>query len=133
MGTAYDVLFYGQPHLKDYKISNPKDVITKRLPAIEAFHQTLQETAVLDGAGMYAGQGSDVVESGGMIVFMEPASVNNMAQVAQIGQNYENQEIKDIILWFVTAILFLIPGLEGAAAMGHGQLGKYAEKDWRGW
>lgn len=81
-GNAYNVLFYRQRHLKtDYKINNPRNVITKRFSTIKAFHQTLQETPALDDAGIHGSQGSDVVGSGGMIVFMVLASMNEIAQV----------------------------------------------------
>lgn len=105
--------YHGAPSMKsDFKISNPKDVFEKRLPDLKAFHETLWTTAALYTNYMYAGRGSDVVESAGMLVFMASGSVNNMAQVAQIGQKYENEETKNIIVWFITAVLFLIPGLE---------------------
>jgi hypothetical protein len=53
-----------------------------------------------------------------MLVFMVSSSVASMSQVEDIGADYEEQKIINAILWFVTGILFLIPGLqEGAEAL----------------
>lgn len=118
-GEEWTCHYHGVPMMKDdYTVNNPKDVISKRLPNIKTYHETLDFTAFLSQQSMYSGEGSDVVDGSGMLVFMVSSSVANMAQVAEIGQNAEDQEILNIVLWFVSAVLFIIPGLEeGAVAL----------------
>jgi GH18 family chitinase len=115
---------YGKPWLKtDYTIDNPKDMISKRLPNITAFHESLDFTAGLANYSLYSGDTSDVVDGASTVVFMVSSAVTSMSRVEDIGENYEEQKIINAILWFVTAVLFLIPGLEeGAEALELGTL-----------
>jgi chitinase len=110
---------HGKPWMKtDYKIDNPKEIISKRLPNITAFHENLDFTAGLAKNSLFSGDTSDVVDGASMLVFMVSSSVASMSQVEDIGEDYEEQKIINVILWFVTGILFLIPGLqEGAEAL----------------
>lgn len=118
-GSHWHVGYYGVPHLKvDFKISNPKDVISKRLSNITDFHSNFDFTAFLANETMYMGDTSDAVDGASLAVLMISASVTSMSQVADAGQDYEDEKIKNIILLFLTGVLFLIPGLEeGAAAL----------------
>ncbi|KAJ5966184.1 hypothetical protein N7481_012898 [Penicillium waksmanii] len=90
-------------------------MISKQLPNITAFHENLDFTATLANLSIYAGETSDVVDSAAMLAFMMSSSVSSMAQVEDVGEDYEEQKIINIILWFATGILFLIPCLEGGA------------------
>jgi GH18 family chitinase len=110
---------HGKPWMKtDYKIDNPKDMVSKRLPNITAFHENLDFTAGLANNSLFSGDTSDVVDGASTLVFMVSSSVTSMSQVEDIGEDYEEQKIINAILWFVTGILFLIPGLqEGAEAL----------------
>ncbi|RJE17559.1 LysM domain protein [Aspergillus sclerotialis] len=112
-GEEWSCHYHGVPMMKDdYKVDNPKDVVSKRLPNIKDFHETLDFTAFLSQQSLYSGEGSDVVDGAGMLVFMVSSSVANMEQVSEIGEEVEEEEILNTVLWFVTAVLFLIPGLE---------------------
>lgn len=118
-GSYWHVGYYGVPHLKDdFKTSNPKDKISKRLSKITDFHSNFGFTAFLANETMYMGDMSDAVDGASLAVLMISASVTSMSQVADAGQDYEDEKIKNIILLFLTGVLFLIPGLEeGAAAL----------------
>lgn len=61
-------------------------------------------TAFLANETMCMGDISDAV--------MISASVTSMSQVADAGQQYEDEKIENTILLFLTGVLFLIPGLE---------------------
>jgi hypothetical protein len=115
---------YGKPWMKkDYTIDNPKDTVSKRLPNITAFHENLDFTAGLANYSLYSGDTSDVVDGASTLVFMVSSAVTSMSRVEDIGENYEEQKIINAILWFVTGVLFLIPGLEeGAEALELGTL-----------
>lgn len=102
----------GMPSLKeDYQISNPKQVISQRLPNIKSFRDQLDFIAMLSANDAYLGDTSDVVEGASMLALMLSSSVSSMKQVAAIGKKYEDEKIKEIILLFVTSILLIIPGV----------------------
>lgn len=118
-GDVWNAEYYGQPHLKkDFKINNPKDAISKRMASITELQSTLDFTAFLANESMYMGDVSDAVDGASLAVFMISTSVTSMSQVADTGQHYEDDKVKNMILMFVTAVLFIIPGLEeGAVAL----------------
>jgi len=107
----------------DYTIDNPKDMISKRLPNITAFYESLDFTAGLANYSLYSGDTSDVVDGASTLVFMVSSAVTSMSRVEDIAEDYEEQKIINVILCFLTAVLFLIPGLEeGAEALELGAL-----------
>lgn len=117
-GNEGSTINYGKPWMKkDYTIDNPKDTISKRLPNITAFHENLDFTIGLANYSLYSGDTSDVVDGASTLVFMVSSAVTSMSRVDDIGEDYEEQKIINAILWFVTGVLFLIPGLEEGAEL----------------
>lgn len=115
-GVSWTATYYGAPYLKDdFQISNPKDMIAKRLSAIADFHESLDFTAFLANESMYMGDVSDAVDGASLVVFMISSSVASMSQVAHVGEDYEDERIKTLIVLFVSAVLFIIPGLQEGA------------------
>ena len=98
-------------------------MISKRLPNITAFYESLDFTAGLANYSLYSGDTSDVVDGASTLVFMVSSAVTSMSRVEDIAEDYEEQKIINVILCFLTAVLFLIPGLEeGAEALELGAL-----------
>lgn len=81
-------------------------MISKRLPNITAFYESLDFTAGLANYSLYSGDTSDVVDGASTLVFMVSSAVTSMSRVEDIGEDYEEQKIINAILWFVTAVLF---------------------------
>ncbi|KAL4783388.1 hypothetical protein BJX76DRAFT_358029 [Aspergillus varians] len=102
----------GMPSLEGgYTISNPKEIISARLPNITTFQGQLDFIAMLSANNAYDGDTSDVVDGASMLAFMVSQSVTSMSQVAKVGEEYKEDWIKEVVLLFVTGVLMLIPGL----------------------
>jgi hypothetical protein len=92
-------------------IPDPAADITKNLASYSGLVDWLSETSALDSSLMFQGTSADVVDGAAMSVYSVYAAVNTMKTVEDIGKKEEDAEALQIILWFVTAILMLLPGI----------------------
>lgn len=102
----------GMPTLEGgFTVSNPKDIISQRLPNITTFQDQLDFISMLSANAAYSDSTSNVVDGASMLSFMVSQSVSSMGQVADVGEEYKEDWIKEVVLLFVTAFLMIIPGL----------------------
>lgn len=102
----------GMPALGEgFKIDNPKDVISQRLPNITTFQEHLDFISILSANDAYGDSTSDVVDGASMLALMVSQSVTSMSQVSKVGEEYKEDWTKEVVLLFVTAFLLVIPGL----------------------
>ncbi|OJJ85483.1 uncharacterized protein ASPGLDRAFT_73421 [Aspergillus glaucus CBS 516.65] len=106
----------GKPVLPDdFTVSNPKTIISARLPDITTFQDQSDTLSTLATSDLYLGDTSDVVDGASMLVLMVSNSITSMKSVEKIGSEYHKEQVEEIILLFVTALLLLIPGVDEAA------------------
>lgn len=102
----------GKPVLPDkFTVSNPKTIISGRLPNITTFQGQSDTLASLTTRGLYLGDTIDVVDGASMLVLMVSNSITSMKSVEKIGEEYPKEQVEEIILLLVTALLLLIPGV----------------------
>lgn len=110
---------HGQPKIRpDFKVPNPKDSIATSLKNITEMSAFLNDAVADMDALTSDAIDSHVVDGSSMPVFMVSSAVDAMQQVYDIGNEVEQKEREKIIMLFLTAILFIIPGVgEGLAAV----------------
>lgn len=102
----------GIPNLPpDFPVSNPKDIISARLPNITTFEKQSTTISSLTDSDLYLGDMIDVVDGASLLVLMVSNSIASMKSVEKIGEEYHEGQVEQTILLFVTAFLLLIPGL----------------------
>ncbi|KAK0649927.1 glycosyl hydrolases family 18-domain-containing protein [Cercophora newfieldiana] len=110
---------HGQPKMRpDFKVPNPKESISSSLQNITEMTKYLIDAAV--GLEMGTSDAIDlhVAEGSSLPVLMVNSAVDSMQQVYDIGNEVQEKEREKIIMLFLTAILFIIPGIgEGLAAV----------------
>lgn len=103
---------YGMPHLlPDFPVSNPKEIISARLPNITTFEDQSSTVSMLASSNLYLGDTIDVVDGASLLVLMVSSSITSMKSVEEIGEEYHKEKVEEAILLFVSAFLLLIPGL----------------------
>lgn len=95
----------------DITIPDPADVITKSLKSYRDISDWLWDTAIQSSTNLYSGLDSDVVDAASMSVMSVKAAATAMQQVVDIGEKEEEDEALEIILYFLTAFLLLLPGI----------------------
>ncbi|KAJ9244152.1 CAZyme family GH18 [Paecilomyces variotii] len=102
----------GMPNLPpDFTVSNPKDIISARLPNITTFENQSTTIVSLANSDLYLGDTIDVVDGASLLVLMVSNSIASMKSVEKIGTEYHKEQVEQAILLFVSALLLLIPGL----------------------
>jgi len=96
---------------RDFTVSNPKDIISARLPNITTFQSQSDTLSSLATSDLYLGNTIDVVDGASMLVLMLSNSIASMNSVEKIGAEYHKEQVEQAILLFVSAFLLLIPGL----------------------
>lgn len=103
---------YGMPHLEgDFPVSNPKEIISARLPNITTFEHQSSTISMLADSSLYLGNTIDIVDGASLLVFMVSSSIASMKSVEDIGEEYHKEKVEEAILLFISAFLLLIPGL----------------------
>ncbi|KAJ5705148.1 hypothetical protein N7536_000837 [Penicillium majusculum] len=106
----------GKPVLPDnFTVSNPKTITSGRLPNITTTLGQSNTLASLSTSDLYLSDTSDVVDGASMLVLMGSNSITSMKSVEKIGEEYHKEQVEEIILIFVTALILLIPGVEEVA------------------
>lgn len=107
--------YRNQPALKpDFKIFDPASQIQSSLTSYRELADWLEEVSVLEPAGLFTGSVADFIDAASMTVYSAQAAVKSMQQVADAGEKAEKEEEKQrkqMILMFVTAFLFVLPGV----------------------
>lgn len=102
----------GKPSLPDdFAVSNPENIISARLPNITTFQSQSDTLVTLVNSDFYIGNTIDLVDGGSILVLMVSNSITSMKSVERIGTENHKTVVEEAILFFVTALLLLIPGL----------------------
>ncbi|EGX88043.1 glycosyl hydrolase, family 18, putative [Cordyceps militaris CM01] len=100
------------PNPKYYKkedVMNPKEVINKGREKLNSIMPTIDDVLGLVQQNKYAGLVGDLVDALSVPIAMAQQSVANMQRANDIGQNIDDEQKKNFIILFLTAILFFIP------------------------
>ncbi|ATY61851.1 Glycoside catalytic core [Cordyceps militaris] len=100
------------PNPKYYKkedVMNPKEVINKGREKLNSIMPTIDDVLGLVQQNKYAGLVGDLVDALSVPIAMAQQSVANMQRANDIGQNINDEQKKNFIILFLTAILFFIP------------------------
>jgi GH18 family chitinase len=123
----FELTIQGYPKFKaEWEVPNPKDIMTEAMKNLQKLYTELAVAMFEIGYGTWEGSNSDVVEVLSMPIFMMTQAVDGMAQAKEIGEDWEAEENKDLILTIITAVLFFVPALGqfGAAAAGLARLAR---------
>ncbi|KAF3076301.1 hypothetical protein CFAM422_001017 [Trichoderma lentiforme] len=100
---------YNVPLINGYSasdVANPKEIVKKGLENAKMQIDSIITTLKLDG---WIGEGSDLIDSLSMPIFMIASATEKMGLVESIADKIEEENTKAIILGFLTAILLFIP------------------------
>lgn len=110
--------FWNYPTKGTVDVANPKDVVSKSDGPVSDLKHSLQLMEFLADYDGFS-QMSDLVDAGSVPAFSVLAAVEAMDKVAKAGGEIQDQERKEMIVSFVTSILFLVPFAgEAAGAAG---------------
>lgn len=117
----------------NFPVLDPSALITQSLANYTGFSDWLAESAGAAQAYMFPEMDSDVVDGSSTLVFSLQASVQAMQQVADVGEQAEKEQRKEMILAFITAFLLMVPGIgevaDGVEALAQvGQLAKLVDE-----
>ncbi|KAK4663433.1 hypothetical protein QC763_608300 [Podospora pseudopauciseta] len=107
---------------EDLEIPNPKKEVGQSLENLRKLPKYLRSIVKLHrlGALHYETDLADVIDTTAPSVFMVQESVDAMKKAYEIGEDVEEEEKKrkqkDIIMWVLSAILFILPGAGQALA-----------------
>lgn len=90
-------------------VPNPKDIVSAALANLTALSDLLADVAVDASFDLFGGDAADVVDSSALPVYMVQNAVAAMQQVIDVAKQIEEEERKNLILTFITAVLFLLP------------------------
>ncbi|KAL4938837.1 hypothetical protein BDV06DRAFT_225618 [Aspergillus oleicola] len=103
---------YGMPHLNtDFPASNPKEIISARLPNITTFEDQSAMISTLADSNLYLGNTIDIIDGASLPVLMVSNSITSMKSVEDIGEEYHKEKVEQAILLFISAFLLLVPGI----------------------
>ncbi len=117
---------YGSPSIDpDIVVSDPKDVISNSLANLTTLASLLLDIAHDAALELYGGDCADTADSSSMPVYMAQGAVTSMSQVVDTAGKLEEEERKDMMLLFLTGLLFLVPFV-GEALSGIAELATLA-------
>lgn len=105
-GNAYFYQVSGNINVPD-----PAESIKTNLASYGGLADWLNDTAFLASTDLFNGMNSDVVDGASLSVYSVVGAVAAMQKVEEIAKKYEDAEALQIILFFVSAILILLPGI----------------------
>ncbi|KUJ20368.1 uncharacterized protein LY89DRAFT_771242 [Mollisia scopiformis] len=103
------VYFYSVPN--NMSLPDPADTITANLASYSALAEWLEDAAFSASNLFFDGSDSDVIDGSVMSVYSVAGAVDAMQQVEAIGKKAEDAEALEIILFFLSAVLMLLPGI----------------------
>ncbi|EEP81862.1 conserved hypothetical protein [Uncinocarpus reesii 1704] len=110
---------HGIPKIRsNAEVPNPKKSIADALKELRDTQSYLADVMEELRFEVFDGFAADVVDGAAVPVYMVKEAIANMEEVAEIGEEIEEEERKRFILLFLTAFLFVLPGLgQGLAAV----------------
>ncbi|KAK3360576.1 killer toxin alpha/beta [Lasiosphaeria hispida] len=90
-------------------VLNPKSVVDSAYKNLKDIIKDLPTAITKLKAGTYDGSGADLVDAIALPVFMIEEAVNNIKTIADTIDEMEEEKRKNIILAFLSAILFFVP------------------------
>lgn len=117
----FELTIQGYPKTKaDWEAPNPKDIMSQAMPNLPKLEDELMIATSEIGLGIWEGSNSDVVEVLSMPILMMAQAVDGMARAKEVGEDWENEENKNLLLTIISAVLFFVPavGQFTAAAAG---------------
>lgn len=130
------IYYTGVPQAKsDYEVPDPKDIISAALSNYSALNDMLSEAATNSQSLLYfsttddgASTMGDAVEGSALPIFMMQSAIASMDNVVDVAKKAEAELVKEIILGFISGILFLVPfageALEGVDVAVVASLGR---------
>ncbi|KAK4118597.1 glycoside hydrolase family 18 protein [Parathielavia appendiculata] len=108
----FELTIQGYPRFKaEWEVPNPKDMINEAMPNIPNLEVELMSVGAEISLGAWEGSNSDVVEVLSMPILMMAQAIEGMAQAKEIGEDWQAEENKDLILTIITAVLFFVPAI----------------------
>ncbi|RMJ28007.1 LysM domain-containing protein [Aspergillus sp. HF37] len=102
----------GFPRLKEHsEVYNPKEPVANLYSNLTTLEETLDFIALEARYFLYEGLMSDVVDGSSLPVLIVSSSVHNMKEVAAIREEYHETKIMRTVLFLLSFIFLLIPGL----------------------
>ncbi|PSK36632.1 Endochitinase B [Elsinoe australis] len=104
--------YYGIPTAQGYEASdvlNPKSMVDKNYNNLKGLAPRIGDTIALMRKGDYWLNTNDLVDSVALPVAMIVEAVDNMATIEGVVEDMEEEKRKQIIMAFVTALLFFVP------------------------
>lgn len=78
----------------DFTVSNPKEIISARLPNITTFENQSTTIASLANSDLYLGDTIDVVDGASLLILMVSNSIASMKSVEKIGEEYHKEKVE---------------------------------------
>ncbi|KAI0543297.1 glycoside hydrolase [Xylaria curta] len=123
----YKGWWFNVPNAKGYDaedVTNPKEVVGKSLEKLKNLDREIDIAIAKIKLGQWD-RPDELVDALSIPVLMVRQAVDSMEEVAKIGEEILDAQRKDLILFFVSAILFIVPVIgEGLAAAGLVSLGR---------
>ncbi|PSK43627.1 THO complex subunit 3 [Elsinoe australis] len=104
----------------NYEVTNPKDIVTKALQGAENLKIQLQATSIDIQLGLLRGSFDDALQVMSLPVLLTGQAVESMAQAKEIGEDFAEEEKKNLALTIVSAVFCFVPFVGEAAAAAAG-------------
>ena len=127
MCLPFELTIQGFPLMKaDWQVPNPKDIMTMAMSNRTKIEDEILVAIFGLGLGTWEGSNSDMVEVLSMPVLMMAQAVDGMAQAKEIGEDWQDDQNKNLILTIISAVLFIVPvlGEVTAAVAGMARLAR---------
>jgi hypothetical protein len=113
-GEVQNTFWTGFPLPGTYDVDNPKDTIQPILEKRADFLASMDYQALWAQEWLNEVDLSEIADAASLPVFMTADAVTGMDTIIETAHEIEEEERKEGILGFVSAILMLIPGVGGA-------------------
>lgn len=126
--TTRDRTVYSPVYDRDFDVPDPADSITKSLGMYRDYSDWLSSVSAVAQIGQFEESEGDVVDASVITVLSVQAAADAMQTVSDEGEDAIEEKRKRTIVAFVTAFLFLIPGVGETvgAAVNVARLGRLA-------
>ncbi|KAK2746097.1 hypothetical protein FQN57_003437 [Myotisia sp. PD_48] len=118
-GYWYDAPYISQTN--DDGVSDPKEFIEDGLKKLKSLAPELEKIEAEIELFAFIGHADELVEAVSLPILMVDEAIELMKKVYEIGEEIEEAKRKEFIMWFITAILFILP-LAGQALAAVGRL-----------
>ena len=111
--AAQNTVWTGFPMVGTVTVENPKTAIQPILENRATFQTQMTGQALWSASWLSSAQTSEIVDGATIPIYMTATAVDSMDSIIEIADKITEQERKEMILNFVSAIFMLIPGIGG--------------------